>query len=269
MTSLKLARTGPVPALMPGTTGLGRGERETRGEHRGRGERLTSVSRFVFCVPAVLVVLTVTATLGLPSAARAQEVAGEPGRFTVGLRLGGVVGTRLVADDIGGSIIPDTLIEENFERDTIAVTMGVAPDLTLVAGYGLDEETTLQLAAGYSFGDLSVTQAGASSEGGSLAIGHAVVSVQKPVRGFLGRVGFGVLWFNGGDVTAVQDMRTLNPLLEAGVARRWPWSGFDLDIGLAGQATQLTSEAISSRGGKPGFVYRLALELGLSRRLGR
>jgi hypothetical protein len=268
MTCRGMARTGPVPALMPGTTELGRGERETRGEHRGRGERLTSVSRFVFSVPVVLLL-----TFFLPAAAQAQlpqeEAVAEGGRYTIGLRLGGVVGTRLIADDIGASIIPDTLIDENFERDSISVTMGVAPDLTLVAGYGLDEETTLQLAVGYSFGNLSITQAGASQDGGSLAVGHALVAVQKPVRGFLGRVGAGVLWFNGGDITVVEHMRTINPLLELGVARRWPWAGFDLDVGLAGQATQLTSEAVSSRGGEPGFMYRLGVELGLSRRLDR
>ena len=249
---------------MPGTIELGRGERETRGEHRGRGERLPSGSRFVFSVPLLFLLLL------LPQHAAAQ--AGEPERhFTIGVRASGIYTTRLLADDIGFSILPDTtdVIEDRFLRDTVAVEMGIAPDLTIVAGLELDEATTIQLAAGYTFGQLDVRHAEATRDAGSVSVGHALLSVQKPVRGFLGRVGAGVLWLGGGSVTAVEEMRTINPLLELAVARRWPFHGMDLDVGIAGQATQLTSDAIETRGGQPGFVYRIGLELGLTRRLAR
>ena len=254
---------------MPGTTGFGRGERETRGEHRGRDERLPSGSRFVFPVPRLLP-LVLALLLLLPVDALAQS---DPsaGRFTVGLRAGGLYTTRLVADDIGFSILPDTttLIGGRFARDTVAVAMGIAPDLTLIGGLALNEETTLQLALGYSFGPLEVRHADATRDAGDLAIGHAVVAVQKPVRGYLGRVGAGALWMHGGGVTAVRDMRTLNPVLELGIARRWPWRGLDLDVGVTGQGIQLTSSAVDVRGGSAGFVYRLGLDVALTRRLGR
>lgn len=267
MTLLLAPRSGPVPALMPGTTDLGRGERETRGEHRGRGERLPSGSRFVFMVPGVVLLALL---LALPRAASAQDGA-EPGGFTIGLRGSGIYSTRLIADDIGFSILPDTtdLIEDRFDRDTVTVSMGIAPDLTLVGGYSLNEQTTLQLAIGYTFGQMQVNHAEASRDAGGVAVGHAVFSVQKPVGGFLGRVGAGALWVQGGELTALEDVRALNPLLEVGIGRRWPLRGLDLDAGVAAQATQLTSDAIEARGGQPGFVYRVALELGLSRRFAR
>ena len=263
MTSIVPCQSGPDSALMPGTIELGRGERETRGEHRGRGERLSSDSRFVFLVPLLFVLLL------LPHAASAQADASR--HFTIGLRASGVYTTRLMADDVSFSILPDTtgVIDDRFLRDTVAVEMGIAPDLTLVAGLQLDEETTIQLAAGYTFGQLDVRHAETTRDAGSVGIGHAVLAVQKPVRGFLGRVGAGVLWVGGGGVTAVEEMRAINPLLELAVGRRWPFQGFDLDVALAGQATQLTSDAIDDRGGQPGFVYRVGLELGISRRLGR
>lgn len=262
MTSHWMARSGPVPALMPGTIDLGRGERETRGEHRGRGERLSSDSRFVFVVPVFLILLLLSA----PAAANAQTTAGD---ITVGMRVGGVIGTRLVADDIGGSIIPSPDIADNFRRDTIKVTMAVSPDVELVGQYALDEETAVHVAVGYSFGSLRVTQGDESRDAGSLALGRAIVAVQKPVKGYLARAGAGVLWFHDSDLGVIREMRTLNPVLELGVARRWPWSGLDVDVGLAAQAAHLSSAAIEARGGQPGLAYRLALQVGVWRGLGR
>jgi hypothetical protein len=250
---------------------LGRGERETRGEHRGRGERLPSGSRFVFPVPALLLPLVLLLVAPVPAAAQLDSTVTESRQFTFGVRVGGVYSTRLMADEIGFSILPDTtdLIGDRFRRDTIAVGVGIAPDLTLIAGMPLNEETTSQLAAGYSFSQLEVKHGDDAQDAGGMAIGHAVISAQKPIGGFLGRLGAGVLWLHGGDVTAVEEMRTLNPVLELAIGRRWPWRGMDLDVGLAGQVTQLTSSAIELRGGTAGLVYRLGAEVGLSRRIGR
>ncbi len=257
---------------MPGTIELGRGERETRGEHRGRGERLSSDSRFVFV--GTVSALALALCLALPAAVAAQDPQPDsapepPSRITFGLRASGLFSTRLIADNIGQSILPDTVVDESFRRDSISVTTAIAPDLTFFAGLTLNEETTVQLAAGYSFSALRVEQSEVVRDAGSLAVGHAVVAVQKPVRGFIGRVGAGLLWMHGGEVGAVDDMRAVNPVIEVAMAKRWPWRGFDVDLGLAGQCTQLSSSAIEARGGLPGFVYRAGIELGIARSFAR
>lgn len=267
-------RAGPDSASMPGTTGLGRGERETRGEHRGRGERLPSGSRFVFPVPLLL--LSLVLLLVLPRSAAAQSdstqfpVEGARG-LTFGVRLSGIYSTRLMSDDIAFSRLPDTagVIQDRFRRDTVFVRMGIAPDVTVTAGLDLAEETTVLLAAGYTFGQLEVQHAEVTRDAGAASVGHAVLSVQKPVRGYLGRFGAGVLWMHGGDVAAVEGVRAINPLFELALGKRWPVRGFEVDAALAAQAAQMTSDAIEVRGGQAGFVYRLGVELGLSRRFGR
>ena len=259
MTWIRLAPSGPVPAFCRGTTDLGRGERETRGEHRGRGERLPSGSRFVF--PGILLLsLLLTAPLGAQS---------RPSGITIGFRASGVLGTRLVSDDIGQSLLPDTLVADRFERDTVKMTMPFAPALTLVVGVPLSLDTELQLAAGYTLGRLEVSQSGSARDAGGVALGHGLVSIRKPVRGMLGRIGVGVLWFQGGDVTAIREMRPLNPLIELGLTRSWEVGGFEMEAGLVGQAAQLASEALEVRQGPPGMYYRLGIELGGARSLGR
>jgi len=260
MTCVSVARTGPVPAHGHGQIGLGRGERETRGEHRGRGERLPSGSRFVFPVAPILVALLAC----LPAPARAQDAEDESS-FTLALRVGGLVSTRLIGDDLGGSFFADTLLDDRFQRDSIEVRMGVAPDLTLVAGYTMNESLELQLSAGMTLGRLQVHQSGLSRDAGSVGVGHALVSVRKPVRGFIGRGGAGVLWFEGGDMTSIREMRGLNPLIELGVSRRWQMHGLELEAGLVAQGTQISSTAVEA----PGLVYRAGLDLAIARRFGR
>ena len=262
MTWMQRPGSGPVPASVPGTTGLGRGERETRGEHRGRGERLPSGSRFVFPVAVFLALLP---AFGSPPAA-AQD---RPGGFDLGLRLSGVIATRLIADAIGGSVLPDTLLEDRFSRDTVEVRTPVAPDLTLVAGLPLGPAFALELAAGFTFAELEVSEPSSTRSGGSVLIGHAVFSARKPVRGFETRLGAGALWFQGGEMSAIEGMRALNPLLEIAAARRWQRAGFDLDAGLAAQAAQISSTALEARQSPPGLFYRLGIELGVSRSIGR
>lgn len=259
MTCTPLARSGPVPAFCPGQIGLGRGERETRGEHRGRGERLPSGSRFVF-PGIVLLLFLLVAPLGAQT---------RPSGFTVGLRASGLVGTRLIGDDIGQSILPDTLLQGRFNRDTVKVGMPIAPDLTLVVGLPLNEESELQLAAGYTLGRLEVTQADESRDAGGAALGHAVLSIRRPVRGVLGRVGIGLMWFQGAEITAFREMRTLNPLIEVAATRVWNAGPYQVEAGLVGQAAQLSSTALEARQGTPGMYYRLGLELGAGRRFGR
>lgn len=147
--------------------------------------------------------------------------------------------------------------------------MGVAPDLTLVLGLPLGEDTEIQLAAGYTLGTLRVAQGGDARDAGSLGAGHATVSVRKPVRGVLTRLGIGVLWFQGGDITALREMRTLNPLLELAAGKAWRAGGFELEAAVVGQAAQIASRALEVRQSPPGMFYRLGLELGLARRIVR
>lgn len=259
---MPLARSGPVPAFFPGQIGFGRGERETRGEHRGRGERLPSGSRFVFPGTLFLLLVLQAAPLG----AQAQP---RPTGFTISVRAGGVYGTRLVADDIGQSVLPDTLLIGRFRRESVMVQMPIAPDLSLVAGLPLSDETELQVAAGYTIGRLDVVHAGAARDGGDVMLGHGTLSIRKPIRGVLGRVGVGALWFQGADMVAIRDMRRLNPLVELAVTRRWTRGVLEVEAGLMGQAAHLTSAALELRQAPGGMFYRLGLELSAGRRIGR
>lgn len=254
-----MARSGPVPAFHGGHNGLGCGERETRGERRGRGERLPSGSRFVFPV-VVLLLLSGAAPLG------AQD---RPSGFTIGLRMGGVVSTRLVSDAIGRSVLPDSAMRDRFERDSVYVRAPLAPDLTLFAGVPLSDETDLRLAAGYTFGSARIERGDETRDAGSLGIGHVVLSVETPIRGVLTRIGAGTLWFLDAEIVALRDARVLNPLLELAAAHRWRTGPVDLEAALVGHITQFTSEALEARRGSPGFIYRLGLELGVARRFGR
>jgi len=261
MTCMHPSRSGPVPAHCSGQIRLGRGERETRGEHRGRGERLSSGSRFVFLVLFAF----------LPSAAPAaaqERIAG----FDVGVRLSGVLSTRLFADAIGGSVIPDTTdagIPSRFERDTVYVRMPVAPAFSVVVGKPMSADFGVELAAGYTFGQLEVSQSSATRDAGSVAIGQALIALRKPVRGFNTRVAAGALWFQGNDMTAVDDMRGLNPVFEAAATRRWLLAGLDVDAGVAAQAAQIASTALEARQSPPAWLYRIGLELGFGRSFGR
>lgn len=256
---MKMARSGPVPAPGDGQIRLGRGERETRGEHRGRGERLPSGSRFVFLV-LLLPLLLYGAPLG------AQE---RPSGFSLGLRLGGVAGTNLIEDAIGQSFFPDTALRDRFDRDSVVVRSSIAPDVTLAFALPLSEDTEIQLSAGYTFGRLQIVEGGETRDEGALRAGHAVFAVQTPIRGVLGRMGVGALWFDGADITAMREMRKLNPLLELAVVKRWSVGGFDVDGALAGQGAQIASDALEARQAAPGMVYRLGLEVGVLRRIGR
>lgn len=259
MTWMMLARSGTVPALHGGHNGLGCGERETRGERRGRGERLPSGSRFVFPV-VVLLASMGAAPLG------AQD---RPSGFTIGLRMGGVVSTRLVSDAIGKSILPDSALQDRFARDSVYVRAPLAPDLTIFAGLPLSEDTDLRLAAGYTFGSVRVERGEESRDAGPLGVAHGVLSVEMPIRGVLTRIGAGALWFREAEITALRDARVLNPLLELAAAHRWQAGPVDLEAALVGQVTQFASAALEDRRGSPGFIYRLGLELGVARRFNR
>ena len=259
MTSIMPARSGIDPAHSAGQIRLGRGERETRGEHRGRGERLPSGSRFVFLV-LLLPLLLVSAPLG------AQE---RPTGFSVGLRISGVAGTNLIEDALGESFFPDSTIRDHFDRDTVIVQSSIAPDITLALVVPLSDDTDIQLAAGYTIGRLQIVEGGETRDAGGLGTGHAVLSAQKPIRGVLARLGAGALWFSGSDATAMREMRRLNPMLELAAARRWTFGSYDVEAALVGQGAQIASTALEARQGPPGLVYRLGIELGLLRRIGR
>lgn len=244
---------------------LDRGERETRGERRGSGERLPSGSRFAFPYVAMLLLLAA------PAAGQGTEGAdaGPNGRgIRVGLRVSGVASTRLVTDAMA-TAFPDTGIFQDVERDTVFLRAPIAPDLTLVVGLPMSDELDLELAAGYTLGSARVDAGDDSRDAGPLRIGHAVLSVTQPMRGFRVRVGAGAAWFHGSDLAALDGSRTVNPLLELAGGRRWRLHGYDLDAALVGQGMQVTSDGIEARRGSPGLVYRLALELGVGRRFGR
>lgn len=185
----------------------------------------------------------------------------------VELRLGVAGSTALVRDAVATST-PDS------PRGVEPVTArpSLAPVVAVRFLTPLRRALELELAAGWTFARLEAHETEASYRVQRLGIGQGTVGVRyAPTTRYYLRGAFGAIRYGPGEAGVLADGAVIEPMLEAGagVARR-VGAGL-LSLELSGQAHPFNTGALQRAGGGQGFVYRVALTVGVAlvRRGGR
>ena len=222
------------------------GERELRGERRGKGGR----SLFVTAAPSFFIYALFSA---LPSSVLAQ--------VRVEAKIGAVSSTALVTDRIATPGLR-SLLGQSVETGATA-KLALAPTIGIGAAVPLRGATEGTLMLSWSGSRLRASEEGRSGSRDiqSVSVFEGIVGVRGMVRPpFLLSGGFGAILFSSEDRALFAGGSSIAPLLDGGLGSSLELGGHRVHVRAFGRVHPFNTTAMQNAGSSGGNVARFGLE---------
>jgi hypothetical protein len=233
-----------------------RGQRELRGERRGKGERsLATAATSPFFVAARAVICALVAAGAPATAVAAQAVSFE-------LRAG-VAASSALADDIVASPRLAQRLGSSFEGDVKAVP-ALGPVIGATARTQLRPRIRAELGVGWTFATLRAREHSGDRDIQDVGVAQATLGIRYQVTPVLDVGGaFGGIRYFADDRALFVEGGDLYPMIELAGALTTPLLDGRLALHAAGQIHQFGLPVLRQAGGEDGVVMRAMVQAGI------